>query len=212
MNLVWCHFQFTESMCLAVLFIKNYTNLKPFRIINIIQLLLRLSRSAVVSELAVCCYDNHILKILFHKTDLWSNKVFHQLNRWVGIFADFSVSPVTYSVCCNYNLVYFLKIYHSLPLKAKHVVINEWVFATFCMAFNTLLILIVSTGEWPRFPCGRIAFGCLQLSGNCFSRLGEFPPHPLHLSGVWARPRTEPWGTPRFLWTHTANTGTRHTH
>lgn len=54
------------------------------------------------------------------------------------------------------------------------------VFATSCMVFNTLLILIVSTGEWPRFPCGRIAFGCLQLSGNCFSRLGESsPPHHL---------------------------------
>lgn len=44
------------------------------------------------------------------------------------------------------------------------------------MFLNTLLILIVSIGEWPRFPCGRIAFGCLHLSGNCFSRLGEFPP------------------------------------
>lgn len=71
------------------------------------------------------------------------------------------------------------------------------------MIFNTLLILIVGIGEWPSFPCGRVAFGFLQLSGNCFSRLGEPPSPP---SGVWARPKAEPWGTPRFLWTHT------HTH
>lgn len=47
------------------------------------------------------------------------------------------------------------------------------------MVFNTLLILIVCTGERPRFPCGRIAFGCLQLSGNCFSRLGYPPSLPV---------------------------------
>lgn len=40
---------------------------------------------------------------------------------------------------------------------------------------NKLLILIVSTGGWPRFPSGRVAFGCSQFSGNCFSRLGYHP-------------------------------------
>lgn len=38
-----------------------------------------------------------------------------------------------------------------------------------------MLILIVSTGGGPRFPSGRVAFGCSQFSGNCFSRLGYHP-------------------------------------
>lgn len=84
----------------------------------------------------------------------------------------------------------FLKIYRSLPLKAEHIVVNWWVFATSCMVFNTLLILIVSIGEWPRFPCGCIAFGCLQFSGNCFSRLGESPPPP-PASPHWPEPGQE---------------------
>lgn len=39
-------------------------------------------------------------------------------------------------------------------------------------ACNTSLILIIWTGEQPGVSCGSIAFGCLQFSGSCFSRLG----------------------------------------
>lgn len=63
-------------------------------------------------------------------------------------------------------------------LKIWHSGLQTLNFATSCLLFNTLLILIVSTGRWPTFPCGRVVFGCLQLFGNCFSRLGFYPPPP----------------------------------
>lgn len=145
-----------------------------------------------------------------------------ELNQTVGFFFFFHLLKLlSYNICRVFCISSYLFMAHivfcnivcifkdiSLTSLESWACLRKLNFATSCMVFNTLLNLIVSTGEWPRFPCGRIAFGCLQLSGNCFSRLGY---HPL-LSGVWARPRTEPWGTPCFLWAHTANTRTRHTH
>lgn len=58
---------------------QNYTNPKPLCIINIIQLLLTLPRSAGVPELTPRCCDDLILlvKIMFQKKDLWCFKSCH---------------------------------------------------------------------------------------------------------------------------------------
>lgn len=57
----------------------------------------------------------------------------------------------------------------------------------FLKGCNTSFILIVLTGEQPGFSCGSIAFGCLQFSGNCFSRLGCSTAPTLSESRSWAK-------------------------
>lgn len=147
-----------------------------------------------------------VVIITLHKKRLWSwNRAAqkHLPNCWVEIFAGFSVSPLTVHTTIHFVL---LKMYHPPPFESSART-RKLNFATSCTVFNQTLVLIVFTGEWPRFPCGCVAFGCLQLSGNCFSRLG-YPPLPL----FWSVSQSEngALGYSSFpVSTHAANTRKR---
>lgn len=59
--------------------------------------------------------------------------------------------------------------------------------------FNTLLTLSVCIGGQPGFPYGCIAFGCLQVAGNDYSRRSRntSPPPPAPNSNPWILSRAE---------------------